>query len=224
MQIARILFAIPVFFISSYLCMHFLEHRVGNDSHISAYASRICVFLGFISAALALHPVPLSSIKRSTAPLLYFISYVFSTLVSLIVLYTGEPAYGVIAVFFALYAASENGKHHTGDLFPLVPFILLIATVLLFSDSDLGQSVPDTIRDWYGFNLKDSKWMPSYLTGKDTFFADEYVTGALVFFISLAVLLPCRKTKTLEKKLDPAANGLENLMRYVSERKLVGPK
>lgn len=216
----RILLTVPVFFVTTYLSMYFLEHRVGDDSRVSAYASRICVFLGFISAVLAMNPAPFSR----TAAVYYAFSYVFPPLVSLLVLYTGEPAYGVIAVFYALYVSCENRKKYADDLSLLIPFVLLLATVLLFSDSQLGRAVPDTIRDWYGFDLKDSNWMPSYLTGNDTFFVDEYITGALVFLISLAVLLPSRKKETLEQALDPAANGLENLLRYASERKLVGVK
>ena len=86
--------------------------------------------------------------------------------------------------------------------------------------------MPDTLVQWFGLDLTDAVYTPSFMTGDDTFFVNEYITGIVVLLSTYAILAFARTRYAINNPipvaLDPGKDGLENLSRYITERKLVG--
>lgn len=227
----RLIIAVAVFFVTVYLSMRgFSRYQDGSES---PYSSRVAVFFGFTAASLALHPVsfPWNAKDRARRPFpvfMYLLAYFFNFLVSLMIIYTADPAYAIISVFFTVYVTSENASRTKSESCILIPFILAVGTILLFSNEKIGETLPDTMADWYNADLAPAVHTPSFMTGDDTFFINEYIVGALVFIGAMFPLCFARSQYAINNPvsvaLDPDYNGVENLARYITERKLVGLK
>lgn len=227
----RVIVAAAIFVVTVYLTMRgFSKYQDGAES---PYSARIAVFFGFTAAALALHPAssPWSykdRVRRPVPIFMYLLVYFFNLLVSLMVIYTGDPAYALIAVFSTVYVTSENASRLPSEVVCLVPFLLAISVVLLFSGEQIGKSVPETMADWFNIELAPADHTASFMTGNDTFFVNEYVVGILVFVAAMFPLVFARSQYQINNPvsvaMDPEFNGVENLARYITERKLVGLK
>lgn len=227
----RLIVAVAVFFVTVFISMRgFSKYQDGSESPFSA---RVAVFFGFTAASLALHPSspPWKAKDRTRRPFpvfMYLLAFFFNLLVSVMIIYTGDPAYAIIAVFFTVFVTSENASRTQHEVVCLVPFLLALGTVLLFSNEEIGKSVPDTMANWYGFDLAPADYTGSFMTGEDTFFINEYIVGLLVFIAAMFPLVFARSQYAINNPvnvaLDPEYNGVENLARYITERKLVGLK
>ena len=177
--LVRFVVAIATFFISTLLSMRGFQKY--EDGRSSPYAARVSVFFGLTSAALALHPAPLpwKAKDRTRRPLpifMYALSFFANWLISLLIVYTGDPAYAIISIFFTTYVTAENGSRGPSEIICVVPFFLALATVLLFSDSEPAEYIPDTMAGWFDFDLVPATYVQSFMTGDDTFFVNAYLT------------------------------------------------
>lgn len=178
----------------------------------SPWSSRAALFSAVLASTLVMTPIT----DRVDLLTLLF-SFMALLGLGIVVATQEEPAYGALGVFYVLYTVSDRPEYRFSPVF------LSLALFFLLDQGEVAQAVPDALRSWFHLSLADAGWKPSYLAGADTFFVDALIPAIVVFFFSLVLLYFAsgQHPASLAEALDPSANGVENLLRYTSERALL---
>ena len=222
----ELLRAVAAFFLFTYTSMFYFSRY--QDADENALSSKSAILFGLLAAAASVHP-PVFSVKNLLNKRFYppYMEYVFSYFVSgifvLFLVFTNEPAYGIIVIAMTLQVAADNSRFLSRQSFVLVTVLLTIAALFYFDNSNTSHTIADSVRDLYGFDLADAgEFEGSYLTGEDTVVANPVLT-ALVVMVSCGAILFYTKSmqppSSVEEALDPEKNGIENLNRFITEVK-----
>jgi hypothetical protein len=218
-----------VFILGIYLGMLGLS-TTGNGSS-SGLTTRVALLAGALGAVnIWNYPVkPFFIEGRRIVPpyLLYVFSYVILGIVSLFIIFSGEPAYAFISICIVMYIQSVNIRFNCK--YPnAVPVMLTIITLLFFTDRTEIISMCNWFRDLFNFELSDAMSIRSYIISPETIFNQPIILASIIGITSFLLMkhscsyysnYMIKPDLPLEVVLDPNSNGQENISRFIGDLK-----
>ena len=200
-----------------------------NEGRSKGIESRVAIlFAGLAALNVWNPPMTIKNVEgRKVVPpyLLYVFSYVVLFIISLIVIFTADPAYAILAIVFVAYVQSVNTRYK--KIYPYVtPFAILFLTWFFYSPNNEILVWCDKLRDLYKIGLVDAKQPESYVIQKDTIFNPAEFLAITIGTFSMFMMLHSvdfneqyfsEKDLPLSKILNPDRNGLEFISRFVGE-------
>jgi hypothetical protein len=190
------------------------------------------VLLGAALASINIWNTPVKPFyvesRRIVPPyLMYIFSYVVIGIISLLIIFSGEAAYGLISICLVMYVQSVNIRFNCK--YPnIVPVLLFIITLIFFTDISEILDLCNWFRDLFKIELKDAISIESYIISDDTIFNQPIILASTIGITSFFLMKhSCEYYRNymskpdlpLEVVLDPNFNGEENISRFIGNLK-----